>query len=52
MTWGPLDVGGFRVERAGWVQSVEKAAEGKGTATCVHCRQEKIFKGAACCRAA
>ena len=43
---------GFRVAKAEWSQSVEMAAEGKGTATCMHCRQEKIFKDAVCCRAA
>lgn len=37
------------MERTGCLESVEEAAEGKATALCVHCRQEKIFKDTVCC---
>lgn len=61
LPWCKQDLGDFGIPQmlggSGWkeqvgLQSVEKTAEGKGTATCMHCRQEKIFKGAVCCRMA
>lgn len=35
--------------RAGCPQSVAEAAEGKRTATCVYCRQEKVLKDTVSC---
>lgn len=37
------------MHKAGCPERVKEAAESKGTATCVHCKQEKIFKDTVCC---